>query len=280
MTRLTTGDLDGLAGDMQTFDRELSEKTGCILRQLACLASGIPEGDMLLAARKTPVAVVPVTAGRGVITGFAETVRAVAAHLGFPARVTGSTDVAGLAEALEGRSEILLLADDLRYVAVHTRTLSVADNTPCTASGFVIALELMAGSLSGREVLLLGCGAVGEYACRYLLARGAKVAAYDPQPQKSLRLARELAGGGRPTVKVEAEPGAALLRCKLIYDASPAAGIIDAGCVSGETCVSAPGVPSGVTPAAREILGRRYLHDPLRIGTAVMLVTALTQAGH
>ena len=66
-----------------------------------------------------------------------------------------------------------------------------------------------------------------------------------------------------------------LARCDLIFDATPAAGIIDAGDVRPETVAAVPGMPSAFTAAAQEALGVRHIHEPLAIGVAVMAARAL-----
>lgn len=274
MTRLTPADLDGLAGALLKFDSELKDKCGCNLRQLACRAIGIPEESLISMAGKTPVSVIPVTSGEGVIAGFVETIQAIGAHLGFPVRITGSADVAGLAEAYAERAAIITLADDRRYIAVNLKTLFIAENTYHTAKGFVTALELMACSLKERRVLIIGCGSVGSCICRLLLEHGARVALYDVNSGQSLRLALDIEKGGSGLVHVEAGQKPDFCRYDLIVDACPAPDIIDQNCVTERTYIVAPGVPSGVTGAAQELLAKRYLHDPLLIGTAVMLLSA------
>ena len=82
----------------------------------------------------------------------------------------------------------------------------------------------------------------------------------------------------RSTVGLEIEPvdlAEGLARCDLIFDATPAAGIIDAGDVRPETIAAVPGLPSAFTAAAQEALGARHIHEPLAIGVAVMAARAL-----
>ena len=66
-----------------------------------------------------------------------------------------------------------------------------------------------------------------------------------------------------------------LSRCELIFDATPAAGIIDVGDVGPRTIAAVPGMPSAFTAAAREAMGPRHIHEPLAIGVAVMAARAL-----
>ncbi len=131
------------------------------------------------------------------------------------------------------------------------------------------ALQAAAGELGERRVLLLGLGPVGRAAARRLVSRGATVLVVEPDEE---RLAAALEVG----LKVEpVELATGLERCDLIFDASPAAGIIDAGDIKPEAIAAVPGLPSAFTPAAQEALGVRHIHEPLAIGVAVMTVRAL-----
>jgi hypothetical protein len=66
-----------------------------------------------------------------------------------------------------------------------------------------------------------------------------------------------------------------LARCSLIFDASPAAGIIDAPDLRSGAIAAVPGMPSAFTAAAQEALGVRHIHEPLAVGVAVMAARAL-----
>jgi hypothetical protein len=49
---------------------------------------------------------------------------------------------------------------------LNIRNGACADDDPCTASGYVRALEVTAGGLDGRPLLVLGLGPVGLAASR------------------------------------------------------------------------------------------------------------------
>ena len=71
MTRLEPADISGLDRDLKRFDGEVLAKTGRSLRQIACRAAGTEEERILRVMEDTTVGVVPVTAGEGIISGFA-----------------------------------------------------------------------------------------------------------------------------------------------------------------------------------------------------------------
>jgi pyrrolysine biosynthesis protein PylD len=277
MTRLTPEDLRGIPAGLDAYDEELASRTGCTLRGLACRAAGAGEQRLAELARDARVAVVPLDAGQGVLPGFAEAVRAIAAHLGFPAWVTAAPDAGGLAEAYRGGAGILVTADESNFIAVNLRTRGVADNNQATALGFVTALGLLAGGLTDRPALVLGAGAVGRAAARCLLERGAVVSLCDIRSERAREAAAELSaampsGNG---IRVEEDLEQALLRHRLLFDATPALGFIRERHLAPDTRIAAPGVPLGLSAGALKAAGPRVVHDPLQIGTAVMLVQAL-----
>ena len=169
MTRLQSIDIEHIPTNFQAFDAELKFKTGHALRQLACKAVGISEYASERVIPACRVGVIPMTCGQGIIRGFSETICNIAGHLGFFSEVTISTDVAGLAEAMEKESDIVMMADDHRFIAIHLPTGFLADNSTATGKGFAIGLDLMVGGLNGRKVLVLGAGPVGRSTVQTLL---------------------------------------------------------------------------------------------------------------
>jgi len=275
VTRLRAGDLTGIAAGLSRYDEELRARTGRGLFGLACRAAGVPERRARRRVEGALAAVVPMDSGQGLIPGFADAVRAVLAHLGCRAYVTPEADVAGLADAYENASDLIVAADDLRFIALSTRTRRVVDNAGATGRGFVAGLELMAGGLARRQVLVLGCGQVGAAAASALLGRGAVVSLFDPSPGRAARLIEATPGPLRGRLSLEPEIPGAIRRHRLIVEATPAAGTITEELVDEHTRVAAPGVPLGVTPEAARKLDGRLLHDPLQIGVATMLMEAL-----
>jgi pyrrolysine biosynthesis protein PylD len=276
MTRLRPDDIALIANDLRVYDADLRRRVGTDLRGLACGAAGMDVDEFTRLAVATTAAVVPVTAGAGIIPGFSDAVGRILAHVGLAAVVTAQTDVAGLAEAYHRRCELIFLADDHSFVAIHTRRHGVVSNAEATGAGFARGLELMAGGVRGKPVLVVGCGPVGCAAAEKLLGAGARVHVYDAEGAKTRRLAAEMEGRSH-TVVVEKDFSAALARHTLIIDATPAAGIIDADAVGPATCISAPGVPIGLTPAARAKVSDRILHDFLEIGVATMAALSLRE---
>jgi 3-methylornithyl-N6-L-lysine dehydrogenase len=275
MTRLKDSDIDRIAGDLAAYDARLRTVTGAFLMSLACRAAGCDEEAARQQVRSVRVRGVPMTCGLGIITNFCATLCATARYLGFEARVTRATDGAGLAEAYEGGADIILLADDHRFVAIDTGRRRVVDNATATGKGFVAGLDRMAGGLSGRSVLVIGCGPVGQSAALAAARAGATVSLFDAVRQKAADFAGIHPGCG---FALPASLPAALAGNELIVEATPAENVIDEAMIHRRMLIAAPGVPCGVSAAGRKRLRPRLLWDPLQLGVATMLIEAALAA--
>jgi pyrrolysine biosynthesis protein PylD len=269
VTRLKPGDVAGLDRGLELYDEELRAKTGRTLRQIACRAEGIEEERILGAIQNTTVGVISMTAGEGVISGFAQAVRSIIGHLGFKAVVPDRVDVAGLAVAVEAGADILFMADDLRFVALNLATRRIVDNSEATGRGYGAALEGLAQGLRGRRVFLIGAGQVGTGAARILREMGAQIGVFDRKTERAEGLARQVGG------VVEGDLERAIHEYTILVDACPAGEFIKASHIKPTTFVAAPGIPLGLTTEARSRVGHRLIHDPLQIGVATMMISAL-----
>jgi pyrrolysine biosynthesis protein PylD len=275
MTRLTTDDIAKITDELEAYDSELLSKTGCTLNGIACRAAGVEESEVKKKSGNLLVGVIPITFGEGVISGFCETVAGIVSHIGCRTFVAKATDIAGIAEAVEKKADILMLADDDRFVAIDIPNRRVVDNADATAKGYVVGLKLMAGGLQGKDVLVIGCGPVGSYATEILAKLDTQVSVCDVNPSRSKDLADRLKHSLNAEIKVAKELEPSLLRHQFVVDATPAADIIRAHHITPETYISAPGVPLGLDSDAQIKISNRLLHDPLQIGVATMVVCAL-----
>ena len=276
MTRLTTDDISVVAKTLDDYDAELLRKAGCNLRAIACHAVGVDEKRVSDVIEPSLVGVVPMTCGLGLIDNFVHTVKGIVGHIGFKVFVTDETDVAGMAEAIEKNANIIMLADDNRFVAINIRYGRLIDNAEATGKGYATALNLMTGGMKGQEVLVIGCGQVGRAAALSLMRCGAEVSIYDVDRNRVNELAAELQRLFNKKIKVEKELGEALLRHRRLIDASPAADIIHEEHIFQDTIVCAPGVPLGLSYGAVKKISDRLLHDPLQIGVATMIIDAVS----
>jgi pyrrolysine biosynthesis protein PylD len=275
MTRLKTVDIANVAQGLDDYDTGLLAATGLTLRGIACHAAGIDEAEALALIKARKVCAVPMTCGEGLIGGFSEALCGIAAHLGFRASVAGRTDVAGLAEAFQQGADIVLTADDFSFIAINTGSGRVVDNAEATGRGFVAGLARMAGGLNNASVLVIGCGSVGGSAALALGRMGASVAVYDIREDRCRDLAIRASEVQGIALCIEKDLQGALRKYRTIIDATPEENLIDETFITPVTYIALPGVPSGLTPGARQRLKDRCLHDPLQIGVATMLLEAI-----
>jgi pyrrolysine biosynthesis protein PylD len=276
MTRLAQEDIRDMKSRLEQYDRELVEITGLNLLGIACYANNIDELEKLQPLMDiVKIGVVPIKSGMGIIPGFSDAIMNIVEHIGFDVFVTQGTDVAGIAEAVERKTDVIVMADDHRFIALNIRTGCMVDNTEATAKGYVAGLDLMSGGLSGEKVFIIGCGPVGCNAAMNVIRRGGDVAVFDIVPQYSLFLADRIKRLMNRSIVIEKSLKPALRHYHLIIDATHAVDIIDTDSISPLTCIAAPGMPLGLTPRAIEKIADRLIHDPIQIGVAVMVVEAL-----
>lgn len=269
MTRLLKEDVERIHRELRLYDSELIEKTGLSLRQVACVAAGIPEKAVIERAATDKAAVIPITVGEGIIPSFSTAVRSIIQHLGFQAVVTSETDVAGIAEGISHGANLLFMADDLKFIALNILTGAAVDNGEATGKGFVAALEGMALGLKEKRVLVLGAGPVGLSAIAFLKKLGAKAAVFDIDETKMEKFKDDT------SIKIEPDLKRALATYRFIIDATPQGGFIQLDEVHSDTKIVCPGMPLGLAPAAYSSLKGGLIHDPLQIGVAAMLTMVL-----
>jgi 3-methylornithyl-N6-L-lysine dehydrogenase len=143
MTRLIESDIKDITGNLKQLDWKLRFRTGKSLRGVACHALGVQEKSILETIGRVTIAVVPIRCGEGIISGFSQVVAGIVSHIGFKVFVTQSSNVSGLAEAIEHKADVVMMADDDRFIALDILNKRIIDNTPATAKGFVAGLDLI-----------------------------------------------------------------------------------------------------------------------------------------
>lgn len=270
MTRLISQDVENISVDLDRFDSLLHAKTGHTLLEVACHAANINKRPRRSLISSLKAGVVPMTSGEGIIQGFSETVRSILAHLGFHAFVTENTDAAGVAEAFENSVDIVMMADDRRFVALSPKNCQVIDNSVATGWGFAAGLDLMVGGLKGNKVLIIGCGPVGQNAAEALIHFGAEVSAYDVNHERCIALAKRLFRSKYVNIRTEKSLAHALSNHKFLIEATNSPDVIDEKSLGPGTFIAAPGMPLGMSIAARKKVEAHLLHDPLQTGVATM----------
>jgi len=265
MSRLQAEWLKNLKQNIAAYEDDLRQKTGLDFPGIAARANGISRDVICKAAQRSSIAVVTVTAGKGEIGGFAESVAAILSQAGFRTRVMPQTDVQGLYSAYTAPDiDFVFLADDDTYMGLDLNRRRVSENSRATARGFVTVLEAMCpGGLLGKEVLVMGCGKVGTYATEDLLERGALPVLFDKSPAAQ-KLGEQM---GLPLC-LERED---IKHYFYLIDATNEGGWLTPDLLHEDAIIAAPGVPLSFTEASLAKHGDRLVHDLLHIGTLAML---------
>lgn len=267
MTRLITEWIMDIQEKAKEKEGILKGKTGLDYISLAAKASGWSVADMERAAMQIRIGVVPVTAGEGVIHSFSEAVAAVTAAMGFRSFVTECCDVCGIFEAHKKEADILFMSDDDRYIAFNLNKKKMADNNMATAAGYLTALEEAQGSFVGKEVLLLGFGALGQEFLKRLMKRGIRVTGYDTDEKR-----RKAMGWSGAAILEKQED---MQRFKIVIDATNTGGWIHKDMLHPDAWIASPGIPLSLDEETYAEYEKRIIHDYLEIGTAAMLGFAL-----
>jgi pyrrolysine biosynthesis protein PylD len=273
LTRLTQDHIRHISSRLEQTSRDLKGKTGQTLLEIACHAWDVETSHIQERIKSFHIDVVPITSGLGIISDFSETVAAILGFMGFDARVADAADVAGIARAFEGPAHAVMMADDDQFVGINLSNRRVADNSEATGRVFAAVLDLMAKGIKDREVLVMGCGPVGEAGARWLLSRGARVALCDIHPPAARALKERLTTHGAPDrITLETAGSEALLNYGYILEATPSSDTIPDKYIRDDLVVAAPGVPPGVSETGRRRLKDRLVHDTLELGVAAMAI--------
>lgn len=264
MTRLQTDWIKNMEKELPQWASRLEAQSNMSLFNLAALAGDISRGRLKSASWRTKIAVVPVTAGLGLIGTFCSQVAAIIRHMGFDVFVTDATDVSGIYEASQKGAGVVFLADDTYFLALNMSKNLISENSDATARGFVAALEGAAGGLRDKEVLVIGGGRVGRSALSFLKCRGAEVILYDNNED----VLKELRGQGVRTIGDVAE----IKKYPLIVDCSFSdEGWLSKDMLHPDLLFASPAVPLSLDSEAAEFYGDRIIHDLLQLGVITML---------
>ena len=121
---MRSNEIDSIPSTMKVSDRAFEMKIGAGIAEVAAHAAGF-SGSRATAFDRSEAKVVPMTSGKGVISGFAQAVAAILSHLGLKAEVASKNDVGGISEAFTDRAGMVFAADDEFFVGLNLRNLKV-----------------------------------------------------------------------------------------------------------------------------------------------------------
>lgn len=264
MTRLVPEDISAIPDSWPEYARELHKATGSTLIEICATAIGETFKDVEAALHEKLVRIVPISSGLGLIKGFDRAIMSIASQLGCkPALMPPDS----LELSRTQTDSLLIWADDDFFYCENPLNGASCENGWATGAGFAAVLEKMAIKYgAGEKTLVLGAGPVGKSAARFLTNRGFGVFICDLNRKIAFDAARKIVGCS----SVAPEDVNRLGKFGCLLDASPTDAFFPVSALDRTACVSAPCVPCSW-------LSRPELniwHDPLQLGTAVMLAAA------
>jgi len=134
----------------------------------------------------------------------------------------------------------------------------------------------MANGIKDKNVLIMGCGPVGESAARKLLSFNARVSLVDKDYNTAVSLGNRLWGVDKKNKsKIERIENIDYSTYGFVIEATPSENTIPDSQLSGHMAVAAPGVPLGISATGINILKDCLVHDKLELGVAAMAVSLL-----
>lgn len=256
MALLTPEDLVNMTNALVENDRLIAALTNYSLDGLCRRVYGTaPNGEK--------IAIIPVTAGNGIISSFSESLLFTVRHFGMDGFITENTDVAGYYEAVMKGADIILMADDLAYIAHNLRNGKIAHNQICTGRIYAEILCQSADYADDKDVLVIGLGKVGIPALETFLKEGRNAYVFDVDAARVDEIV-----SAYPVQKYDASSGKTFSK---IFEATPCADTIPENCLRKDALISTPGIPCGISGELLEKYGIRIVQEPLGIGTLSML---------
>ena len=269
MTRLTSHHIANIPAAWESYTQSFKERTGFSLFEIACRTLNLDVKKAQSQCQGQNVAVIPLNTGEGKIEGFDTALASIAIYLGFNATVLPA-DNAGFAQYQAENFDIAIWADDDNFIAENKHTALQAENGVATGSGFAEVLSALVKN-HNQTILVRGCGPVGQQAASYLSGYGYKLLLCDVVYDKAKKITDELTRKGRHALAITpSQICEHTTHIGALFDAAPVPAQNDELPTTFETIVVAPCVPY-----LWEDQANRW-HDPLQLGTAVMLIAAAT----
>lgn len=256
MALLTPKDLANMTNALVENDRLITELTGYSL-------DGLCREIYQTVPRNEKIAIIPVTAGGGIIGSFSESLLFTVQHFGMDGFITTKTDVAGYYEAVMKGADIILMADDFAYIAHNLKNGKMAHNQISTGRIYAEILCHAKAYAEEKDVLVIGLGKVGTPALEILLQNNQTVYVSDADSKRVDEIVSIY-----PVLKYDEKSGKTFLK---IFEATPCPDTISESVLNENTLISTPGIPCCVSKDLIEKYNVSVVQEPLGIGTLSML---------
>ncbi|MDK2891650.1 3-methylornithyl-N6-L-lysine dehydrogenase PylD [Methanohalophilus sp.] len=259
MALLTPEDLENLLDKLNHNNEIIKKNTGMDIAEICHAIYGTNPGN-------ERIGIIPITSGNGIISNFSASLLAITDYFGMDGFITKHPDITGYYEAITGKADIILMADDHIFIAHNLRNGKIATNHVCTG---VIYAEIASRYIhaDSKEILVIGMGKVGYAGAEHLVNKGFTVYACDPDKKIMEKAKKEL--------------GVIPYRCdgtrkfSMVLEATPNPNTISEGMVAERCLVSTPGIPCGLPEEIGRRKGVDLVMEPLVIGVAAMLYSVI-----
>lgn len=256
MALLTPKDLANMTDALVENDRLITKLTGYSL-------DGLCREIYQTAPKNEKIAIIPITAGGGIIGSFSESLLFTVQHFGMDGFITTQTDVAGYYEAVMKGADIILMADDFAYIAHNLKNGKIAHNQISTGRIYAEILCHAKEYADEKDVLVIGLGKVGTPALETLLQNHQTVYVSDADSKRVDEIASLY-----PVLKYNEKSNKTFLK---IFEATPCPDTIPPSALIKNTLISTPGIPCCISNDLIEKYNVSVVQEPLGIGTLSML---------
>ncbi|MCL2141762.1 MAG: 3-methylornithyl-N6-L-lysine dehydrogenase PylD [Methanimicrococcus sp.] len=256
MALLTPEDLANMRNCLVENDRLISKLTGLSLDELCRLIYGTEK-------KNEKIAIIPITAGGGIIGRFSESLLFTVQQFGMDGFITKNTDVAGYYEAVKNGADIILMADDLAYVAHNLKNGKIAHNQISTGRIYAEILCHAKDYPEENDILLIGLGKVGTPALETFLKAGKKVHVYDVDTKRIEEIVSKY-----PVLTYHPSDKKVFFK---IFEATPCPDTVPENCLRQGSLLSTPGIPCCLSKELQNKYNIKIVQEPLGIGTLSML---------
>jgi pyrrolysine biosynthesis protein PylD len=256
MALLTPADLANMKNGLVENDRTILKLTGASLDGLCRLIYGTEK-------KNEKIAIIPITAGGGIIGSFSESLLFTVQHFGMNGFITTKTDVAGYYEAVKNGADIILMADDFTFAAHNLRNGKISHNQICTGRIYAEILCHAKDHPKENDVLLIGLGKVGTPALETFLEAGKNVYVYDVDLNRVDEIVSKY-----PVFKYHPADKKTFFK---IFEATPCPDTVPENCLRQGSLLSTPGIPCCLSKELQDKYGIQMVQEPLGIGTLSML---------
>ncbi len=273
MTRLCTTHIENIPHVWDEYEERLQKVTSHNLFSLCCKIFDTNIESAKIKCQNQRLAVIPIhNQGEGSIKGFSEALQSTALHLGIQADILAN-DEKGFQEYLENDLYTMCIwANDDVFMVEHKKG-NKADNNIATGYGYAEALHCILRKnkkeTHNQKILIRGCGPIGTNASKYLSKLGYHIYLFDLDEKKSYKLFDTLEKyGKRNYVLKEEDLKKEILSLDALIDAAPKSA---KGTWLWDYDIKYLAAPC--VPCEWHVTDTRW-HDPLQLGTAVMLIAA------